>query len=535
MPTPSRPGPVAVALARALLILALAAALLAIPVPVPPARAGEDLVATTYAQLDQLRDRKLAQLRNYVARIEGLAHQARQDPVLLEFFGIKRSFLELQGQAPPPAAARSALAEAEARLRDHALSRYPAFHDILFIDHAGKIFHTIRHESDHGQELFATRLRESGLGQHLQGKPGGGFVDYEWYEASGEPSAFLVEPVSDDGRGGWLVLQVTIGKLNRIFDRQRDLGTTGEVFLVNQQRLMLTDSRFYAHSSILRQHLSRANISSKFAEGRGHKIVTDYRDERALTAFEVVSVLGSQWLLIAKIDEDEVITRAWRRRELESALLATAATERASPMAPPPPVPGALRVDLDEFHRADPGQTLVTFGVSTCTAVLVGRPGHFAYLGHASPYDRIYGEGDMDLVAHMLERVRRFEVYPCEVRELRAVVVAPHRRSAQQVVDRLLGAGLFLDQITFVHDPGASRADIRHDPAAGVTLVRWVDADGRDRWVDASRLPDLGRLAERILGYDQAVRAADTGVPITSGGTDRSRARTPTPAAPGTP
>jgi hypothetical protein len=85
------------------------------------------------------------------------------------------------------------------------------------------------------------------------------------------------------------------------------------VFLVNRDRLMLTDSRFQSETSILRQHLSEQNISAKFAEGRGHKIITDYRGQRALTSFEVCPVLDKEWLLIAKIDEDEVVTRAWNR------------------------------------------------------------------------------------------------------------------------------------------------------------------------------------------------------------------------------
>ncbi len=529
---PRRPGPLP-ATARLLLGLALVGALLALPPRPRAARAGEDLVATTYARLDSLRARKVGQLRGYLDRIQGLARQAASDQALTGFFRLKRQFLSLQAETPAPADAVAAVQEAERRVQEHTLARYAAFHDILFVDRSGQIFHTIRGEPDRGQNLFRPPLRHTALVRRLRDDPGAGFVDYEHYAASDEPSAFFVEPVHLGGRhAGWLLLQATLAKINRIFDRGEALGRTGEVLLVNRERLLLTDSRFQARTSILRQHLSRANISAKFAEGRGHKIVTDYRGERALTAFEVVPAMGTRWLLIAKIDAKEVITRAWRRRSLEPGLLRAAARQQPPATEAPRPAGDARRVDMDEYHRADPDQPLVTYGVSTCTAVVVGLPGRFAYLGHASPYDRIYGQGDIDLVGHMLERVRRFEVYPSEVRQLQAVITAPHRRSAHGVIQRLLDAGLFLDQITLICDPDARRADVHHDPASGRTRVRWVAPQGSSRWVDAREVASLGQLARRLLDYPRAVRQADTATRPAAGA---SSPDPPTRAAAGTP
>lgn len=498
------PGP------RALLGLAILAALL-LTMALPTARAGEDLVAGTYDQLDTLRDRKLHQLRQYLDRVLGLARAAACDDALTGFFAVKRRYLALQEHAPPPPDARAAMAAAERQLQEHYLANYLAFHDILFVDRGGLVFHSIRGEADAGQNLFEPPLRDTALVRRLRADPDAGFVDYEYYAASDEPSAFFVEPVHVAGRrAGWLILQSTIDKINRIFDRTEQAGRTSEVFLVSRERLMLTDSRFRAGTSILEQHLSDANIDAKFAERRGHKIVTDYRGERALTSFQVVPVLSTEWLLIAKIDEDEVVTRAWRDRDLGPALLAAVAASKPAPVAAPAAPESQTRVDMDEFRRTEPGKQLVTYGVSTCTAVVVGRPGHFAYLGHASPYDRIYGDGDVDLVGHMLKRVQRFEVYPSELRELAAVIVAPHLDSAHGAIDRLLAAGLYLDQIAIVHDPNARRADVWHDPATGQTHVRWMAADRTTRWVRASDTPSLGALAKTILGYPEAVRQADT-------------------------
>lgn len=470
----------------------------------------QDLVAASYAELDRLRDEKLGQLRQYLDRIQQLAAQAAGDPVLSEGLQVQVRFQQLQALQSPPAEAVAAMAALRQGLREHYFAHYLAFHDILFVSPAGDIVHTIRGESDLGHNLTAP-WDDSALARRLRARPGAAYIDYDHYEPTGEPSAFFVEPVTVGGEpAGWLILQCTIGKLDRIFSRGDALGATGEVFLVNRERLMLTGSRFRAETSLLQHHLSAANIAAKFAERRGHMVITDYRGQRALTSFEVCPVLDREWLLIAKIDEDEVVTRAGRRGDVEPVLLAAAAARQPASVAAPTGLAPDVRVDMDEFHGAKPGATLLTWGVSTCTAVVIGRPGHFAYLGHASPQDRCYGSGDLDLVAQMLARIRQFEIYPSELQELRAVIVAPHADSAHGVVARLLSAGLFLSQITFVSDPGAQRADVVHDPATGTTWVHWIGPGDRERWIDAAAVPDLGALAQEAIGYAETVRRAET-------------------------
>jgi len=62
-----------------------------------------------------------------------------------------------------------------------------------------------------------------------------------------------------------------------------------------------------------------------------------------------------------------------------------------------------------------------------------------------------------------------------------------------------------------------------------------VDRGGRDRWVNAARLPDLGTLAQRILDYDQAARAADTGTPAAARGPGSASGDAAGSGVPGTP
>jgi hypothetical protein len=452
--------------------------------------------------LDRIRRDKKSQLTDYLTRIQANAHAISNDELMQRFFRIQHKFHLLGKTAPPPADARRAIAHLNKTALRHYLHNYIAFYDLLLVDRTGEIFYTMRGEGDLGANLFTGKLARSNLARQLKSDPEKQFIDYEYYEFSNRPSAFFVEPVRQDGKViGWFLLQCTINKLNSIFSAEEALGQTGEVFLVNEKSMMLTQSRFRNESSSLRQHLSEENIRSKFKEGRGHKTVTDYRGHRAKTSFEVCDVLGARWLLIVKVDEDEILTRQYlqQKQKFEKPLLAELNRDRPEGRSPGPVIPptDGLGVDVDEFQRVGEEGTLVTWGVHTCTAVVITLPGKFAYLGHLSNYDRSYRQGgNLDLLGHMLKRIRRFELYPVQMRDVEIVIVAPHTHSVLGAADRLLAEGFLLSQIRFVHCPDAHCATVRHRMKPGATDISWqfsADHSGHARQ-SASACPSLADL-----------------------------------------
>ncbi|MFW5750271.1 MAG: cache domain-containing protein [Planctomycetota bacterium] len=470
--------------------------------------ADDAIAADTYRMLDRVRETKRAQLTAYLERLRSLGSRLASDPKMLEYFRIKRDFHARRHEAPPPAAVVHHIERLKRTLRDYCLRRYQVFYDILFVDADGFVCSTIRHEAEYHTNLFTGATADTALAARLRQEAGEAFIDYEYYPVSDEPSAFIVEPVRDNGElQGWFVLQCSLNKLNRIFRRHQDLLTTGEVFLVNQRHQLLTESRHRPGTGMLERHLSRENIERKFATGRGHMVVVDYRGQRALTSFEVCRIQDTDWLLIAKIDEDEILTHHYHIHceRLRPRLLAALAQPADTAAAPPPEVDAthAIRVDIDEFHLAEDDRALMTFGVNTCTAVLLQGPDHCSCLGHASVYDELYGAGDMDLLGHMLGRIRRFEIYPYQFRELQATVIAPHTRSIARAVDKLLAAGFLLAQIRFVHDPTAVSATVYHDPVGARTAIRWraPGEDGAVRWQATADCPSLHTILARTIGY----------------------------------
>jgi len=488
-----------------------ALALLVLACPLGTAAAGlqpsgSGIAEEVYRELDRVREDRRSDLTAYLGRIQALAAAVPADPAMRDYFRVKSRYHQLARRQRPPAEAVAAIEELKTRIRIHYLEKYHAFYDILFIDETGFVFSTIRRQADYHQDLFAGEQQRSALVARLLDQPAEAFVDFEYYQVSDEPSAFFVEPMLDEGKQlGWFVLQCAVNKINSIFAREEGLGQTGEVFLVNRQQQLLTESRFRPEPSILNLHLSAANIESKFAEGEGHKIVTDYRGYRALTSFEMVSILDSEWLLIAKIDEDEVITRHFlaHREELMPELEARIRVLQPEPGADPGPPPVPTVVDLDEFRKSVDGRPLVTYGISTCTGVVMDLPGKFAYLGHASTYDRMYGAGEMDLLDHMFQRISKFEIVPYERRGLRVVLAAPHTESLSAAVEELLRFGFFLSQIRFLHHPEAQSATLVHDPRTGDTLAEWsIAGAGTPGLLQATAAsPSLGDLVKELIDY----------------------------------
>jgi len=459
----------------------------------------------TFQRLDKIREDKRKQLLEYLERISKNAGAIATDELMLEFFHIKRKYYRLKKSSPPPAELKRLISDLKNGVRRHYIQNYLSFYDILFVDKDGDIFHTIRRQGDYHKNIFEGKLAKTTLAQQLRHYPNKTFVDYEYYSVSDEPSAFLVEPVMKDGRlAGWFVLQCSINKINNMFTEETGLGATGEVFLVNRQQYMLTESRFSKESSILNLHMSHKNIDAKFKERSGHKIVTDYRGFRALTSFAVCHIGSSEWLLIAKIDEAEVITEQYKRRkkELRGVIAPCLRKQKPQPCTSMRVESKVVEVDMDEFRKADNREMICTYGVSTCTAIIVTFPGRFAYMGHISNLDLVYGGHSTDLIGHIFKRIKTFDIYEYERRKLVVTVIANHLDSIVNIIDKLVEQGLLLSQIKFIY-ADSEYGNVLHDYLNNRTLIEWeMDKEnGRKLKQCTAGVKSVGMAVKDLIGY----------------------------------
>ncbi|HNQ23147.1 MAG TPA: hypothetical protein PKK06_08645 [Phycisphaerae bacterium] len=471
----------------------------------------QEVYDAAYARLTHVRDDRKQRLLDFCNGMHALATRAGADPVLRDFFRLKQEYYRLQQEAPPPADAVRAIDEYKATIDSYYLENYRQFYDILFVGRAGDVFYTIRKEAEYQRNLLSGELAQTHLARLLREQPQGAFVDFQYFFPSDEPAAFFVQPVLADGEHlGWLILQCAINKINSIFAGSDELGATGEVFLVNKEQYMLTQSRFIGQSTILSMHLNPDNIRTKFAERAGNRIITDYRGCRALSSFDVFRFLSSEWLIIAKIDEAEVLTDHFREHQAEylPPLLARAA-QPAPPGGPcAAPAPRLLKVDMDEFVKAQAGEALQTRGVSTCTALIAAYPRRFAYLAHISPFDRVYGEGSTDLLGHIVKNIKTYDIYKYERRHVRFVVVARDAQTLPAVLEELLHEGFLLSQVDVVYNPAAQRADVTYDYVADQLCVSWRAVGTEAGVIETSTAGyNLGAVLRQLMEADSASRA----------------------------
>ena len=460
-------------------------------------------------RLDFARKEKVRQLKRFSDRIHGLAVQAAKDSSVTACFDIGLQYAAALEKGTVPQALTAKIEELQAGFNRYYIENYFSFYDILFVDGKGRVFFTVRKEEALYTDLVKDAPSQSLLSRCLARKPEReAFVDFHHYAPSAKPAAFFVEPVRKGGHVvGWLALQCAINKVSTIFSGTEDLGRTGETFLVNQEGLMLTESNFIGDSTVLKKRLDDRNIQAKFEDRQGNRTVTDYRGYEALTSFEVVDFLKTRWLVVAKMDKDEVITHHYaQHRRYYSEKLLTHLRKTPPPSLRTASLPLAaktLRIDMDEFIKANNGERLQTFGVSTCTGLIASYPGKFAYMAHISPMDKIYGAAGTNLVGQMVNKIKSFDIYPCEKRAIGFAVVAPHLDSLLPIIDKLVSEGFLLSQIKVLYAPEAVSATISYDYKNDNLQVFW-------RLVKSSAgnqvhlLEDASRVGEIVRSVMQA-------------------------------
>jgi class 3 adenylate cyclase len=246
----------------------------------------------------------------------------------------------------------SAWSAANARYQDffrQIVQRFE-FQDVLLLDTRGNVVYSAYKDVDLGTNILtgpynASKLRgvyEKALASNSDDYVG--ITDFEIYQpAEGQPTAWMVSPVSADGRTeGVMAVQFPITKINRLmtFDKQWaavGMGATGEAFLAGPDDLMRSDSRLFLENPSQYKHdVVQAGTSPDIADAAvklgmtcliqpitsqatraaqrgesGTMITTDYLGHETLQAYAPVQIpnSGLHWSIVAKLDTAEAFAR----------------------------------------------------------------------------------------------------------------------------------------------------------------------------------------------------------------------------------
>lgn len=201
------------------------------------------------------------------------------------------------------------------RFREHF-----GYYDVFLISPSGDIVYSVAKEIDFATSLKTGPYRNSPLAEvfrRAMANPSDAvdFSDFARYPPSNDdPAAFAGHAIVKDGAViGVFAVQIPAEPLNELMHFTAGMGDTGETYLVGPDALMRSQSRFIASPTLLETKVDNASVREGVMGKSGAHAVRDYRGIPVLSVYAPVSFGGQPWILLAEIDEAEVLSeqRPW--------------------------------------------------------------------------------------------------------------------------------------------------------------------------------------------------------------------------------
>ncbi len=186
------------------------------------------------------------------------------------------------------------------------------YYEVLVIDTAGNVFWTAKKHPELGRNILAPPYSDTPIAEAFKrGKATLTLGDIKWYEPYKGPAQFLSAPVKKEGAEepfAVLVLHMEDTQINNMMTQRPGLKESGETYLVGQDQLLRSDSRFTPETDVLKRKVDTQASREALAGKTDAKIIKDYRNVSVLSAYAPVEVAsGIRWALIAEIDKAEAM------------------------------------------------------------------------------------------------------------------------------------------------------------------------------------------------------------------------------------
>ena len=195
------------------------------------------------------------------------------------------------------------------------------YYDLFLIASNGDVVYSYAKEKDFGTNLAYGPYNKTALAEvyHramelsqddiLKNKEVLLFSDFEAYAPSqGEPAAFCAYPIQKDGKTiGVLALQIPTEYINKMMEFTTGMGNTGETYIVGHDKLMRSQSRFTKEQTALKKIVDSPSVRLGLQGKKSALVTLDYRNIPVLSAFAPIDFGGHLWVIIAEMDQSEVI------------------------------------------------------------------------------------------------------------------------------------------------------------------------------------------------------------------------------------
>ena len=190
-------------------------------------------------------------------------------------------------------------------------------YDIFLIDDDGNVVYSVYKEADFATDLVNGDWKNSDLARVWRMVKDNfkmdyvAFTDFAPYAPSaGAPASFIASPIFDHegGKHGTLIFQMPVDRINAIMQMSTGMGETGETYLVGNDGLMRSTSRFTAkgETDILKTKANSEGVKNALAGKDGMMLTIDRHGDETLMAAAPLDFLGVRWAVIANIDMEEV-------------------------------------------------------------------------------------------------------------------------------------------------------------------------------------------------------------------------------------
>jgi two-component system NarL family sensor kinase len=97
------------------------------------------------------------------------------------------------------------------------------------------------------------------------------------------------------------------GTIAKILHERTGMGETGETYLVNAQKEMISLSRFFPQTGADTIWVNTPAVAQALIKGEGYGVIEDYRHVKVLSYYRLIQLNNLNWVIISEIDYQEAI------------------------------------------------------------------------------------------------------------------------------------------------------------------------------------------------------------------------------------